>query len=86
LLSKKPDPVNPFLFIRGLSCPGRVQTSLTQNWLKLSIHGFPYNNLLVSVVTLALKNLGSSIGMEIRPQSVFTAFRALLPSANNAAE
>jgi hypothetical protein len=45
---QKADPVNPFLFIRGLSCPGSVQTSLTQNWLKLSIHGFPYNCLLVS--------------------------------------
>jgi hypothetical protein len=42
---------------------------------------------LYLVVTLAfLKNPRSSIGMEIRPQSAFTAFRALLPSANYSAE
>jgi hypothetical protein len=39
---------NPFLFIRGLSCPISVQTSLTQNCLKLTILGFPYNYLPVS--------------------------------------
>ncbi len=38
----------PFLFIRGISCPGSVQTSLIQNWLKLPISGFPYNCLPVS--------------------------------------
>ncbi len=31
---------NPFLFIRGLSCPASVQTSLTQNCLKLTIPEF----------------------------------------------
>ncbi len=39
------------------------------------------------MVTLAfVKKHRSSIGLEIRPQSVFTAFRALLPSANYSAE
>jgi hypothetical protein len=32
---------NPFLFIKGLSCPNNVQTTLNQNCLKLSIPGFP---------------------------------------------
>ncbi len=32
-----------FLFIGGLSCPRSVQTLLTQNFLKLSISGLPYN-------------------------------------------
>ncbi len=39
---------SPFLFIRGLSCPRCVQTSLTQNCPKLTILRFPYNLLLVS--------------------------------------
>jgi hypothetical protein len=39
--------INPFLFIRGLSCPSSVQASLTQNCLKLTIPGFPYNCLPV---------------------------------------
>jgi len=38
-------------------------------------------------VTLAFfKKHRSSIGLEIRPQSSFTDFRALLPSANYSAE
>jgi hypothetical protein len=32
------------------------------------------------------KNSKSSIGLKIRPQGAFTAFRALLPSANYSAE
>ncbi len=40
--------LNPFLFIRGLSCPCHVQTLLTQNCLKLTIPGFPYNLLPLS--------------------------------------
>jgi hypothetical protein len=46
---------NPLLFNRGLSCPHSVQTSLTQNFLKLTIPGFPYTLLLVFVVTLTFK-------------------------------
>ncbi len=36
--------------------------------------------------TLAFKKAYASIGLEIRPQSAFTAFRALLPSADYSAE
>jgi hypothetical protein len=39
---------NPFLFIRGLSCPRCIQASLSLNCLKLTIPGFPHNCLLVS--------------------------------------
>ncbi len=74
---------NPFLFIRGLSRPSRVQTLLFQNCLKLDFLTLVF---LYLVVTLALKNPRSSIGLEIRPQSAFTSFRALLPSAKNSAE
>jgi hypothetical protein len=53
----------------------------------VTIPGFPYNLLPVYCGTLAfLKKPRSSIGTEIRPQSAFTAFRALLPSANYSAE
>ncbi len=38
------------LFIRGLSCPCSVWTSLIQNCLMLSLPGFPYNLLPVSCV------------------------------------
>ncbi len=79
--------VNPFLFSRGLSSPSSVQTSLTQNCLKLTLPGFPHNLLPVSFGDIGLiKTPGSSIGLEIRPQRAFTAFRALLPSANYSAE
>jgi hypothetical protein len=76
--------VIPFLFIRRLSCPHSVQASLTQNFLKLTIPGFSYNLLHVhaSCGDIGLKKSKSIIGLEIRPQSAFTAFRALLPSAN----
>jgi hypothetical protein len=73
---------------RGLFCPFSVQTSLTQNCLKLSISGFPYNLLPVSCDDIGFlkKNHRSSIGMEIRFQSAFTVFTVLLPSANYSAE
>jgi hypothetical protein len=71
---------NPFLVIRGLSCPRSVQISLT-------VPGFSDNLLFFFVVTLAIKNLlRSSIDLDIRPQSAFTAIKALLPSANYSAE
>ncbi len=73
--------MNPFLFIRGLSCPGCIQTWLSLNCLKLTILGFPHNCLLVSK-----KNPRSSISLEISPQSAFSPFSALLPSANHSAE
>jgi hypothetical protein len=47
--------LNPFLFIRGLSCPSNVQTSLTQNCANY-IPGFPYNCL--SDIGYFLKILG----------------------------
>ncbi len=63
--------VNPFLFISRLSYP----TILRQ--------GYPYNLLLYLVVTLAFKkkNRRSSISLEIRRSSAFTASRAPLPTA-----
>ncbi len=47
-----------------------------------------YNLLLVSWgdIGLFLKMHRSIIGLDIRSQSAFTAFRALLPSANSSAE
>jgi hypothetical protein len=69
--------VNPFLFIRGLSCPRSFQPSLTQNWPKLIIPGFPFNLLPVSCENWLFKN---------NAKVIFTAFRALLPSANYSAE
>jgi hypothetical protein len=64
--------VNPFLFIRGLSCPSSIQASLSLNCLQLTIPGFLHNRLLASVATLVfLKNSRSNIGLEIRPQSAF---------------
>jgi hypothetical protein len=77
--------LNPFLFIRGLSCPSSVQASLTQNCLKLTIPGFPYNCLSVSCGDISFKkNPRSCIGLEIKPQIqiAFTSFLTLLPSAN----
>jgi hypothetical protein len=44
---------NTFLFIRGLSCPRSVHTPFTQNCLKLTIPGFPYNLFPISCGTLA---------------------------------
>jgi hypothetical protein len=40
--------VNPFLFTRGFSCPLSVHTSLIQNFLQLTIPGFPYSLLSIS--------------------------------------
>jgi hypothetical protein len=40
--------LNPFLFIRGLSCPICIQASLSSNCFKLIIPGFPHNCLPVS--------------------------------------
>ncbi len=57
------------------------------NCLKLTIPGFPHNCVPVSCGDIGfLKNPRSSIGLEIRHQSAFSAFRALLPSANYSAE
>ncbi len=51
--------VKPLLFLRGLSCPRSVQTSLTQISLKLTILGFPNNLLPVACRDSGLKkNLG----------------------------
>jgi hypothetical protein len=68
-----------------------VNNSVTNiSWLgtfKLTIPDFLTTVFLYLVVTLALKkNPSYSIGLEIRPQSAFTAFRVLLPSANYGAE
>ncbi len=79
---------SPFLFIRGLSCPRSVQTSLTQNCLQLTIPGLPYNLLLVSCGDIGfIKKLHwSSIGLDIRLKSAFSALRALLPCVNYSAK
>jgi hypothetical protein len=76
-----------FLFIRGLSCPICIQASLSPYCLKLTMPGYPHKCLPVSCGDIGFKkNPMSSIGLEIRPQSAFSAFRALLPSANYSAE
>ncbi len=49
--------LNPFLFIRGLSYPSRVQTSLNQNCLKLTITGYPYNCLPVFCGDIGIKKI-----------------------------
>ncbi len=57
---------DPFLFIRGLSCPSCIQASLSLNYLKLTIPGFPRNWLPVSCVDIGFlykKNPRSSIGL-----------------------
>jgi hypothetical protein len=70
---------NPFLFIRGLSCP--VPTQCSDIIIsKLSLPGFPYNLFPVSCGNIGFKkNPRSSIGLEVRPQSICAAFRAFLP-------
>ncbi len=75
--------VNPFFFIRGLSCPRSVQLTFTQNCPKLIIPGFSYNLLPVSCDIGFFNNKAKVMYW---PQSIFTAFRALLPSANYSAE
>jgi hypothetical protein len=78
---------NPFLFIRGLSCPRSIQDSLSLNCIRLTIPRFPHNSLHVLWWHwLFKKNPRSSIGLEIRPQSAFSDLRVLLPSANYSAE
>ncbi len=82
----KKDCFNLFLFIRGLFCPSCIQASLSLNCLKLTIPGVPHNCLPVSCGDIGFKkNPMSSIGLKIRSQSSFSAFRALLPSANYSA-
>ncbi len=72
--------LNSFLFISWLSCPRSVQTSLTQNCHMLTLLGFPDNLFPVSCGNIGFKKSPrSSIGLEIRPQSICTAFKALLP-------
>jgi hypothetical protein len=70
--------VNPFLFIRGLSCPGSVQTSLTQNCLKLTILGFPYNLFPVSCGDIGF--FTKSIGQILAWKSAFSMCLYLGPS------
>ena len=58
--------INPFLFIRGLSCPSCIQASLPLNFFKLTISGSPYNCLPVSCGDISFfKNPRSSIGLTI---------------------
>jgi hypothetical protein len=80
---------NPFLFIKGLSCPRTVQTSLTQNCLKLTIRTVLYldnlsNSFLFFVVTLVLnKYICKVLVWKSLP---LLPFKALLPSENYSAE
>ncbi len=79
---------NHFVFITGLFCPRSGQTSLTEKCLKVTI---PWISLQLTSCVLwwhycSLKNPRSSTGLEIRPQSVFPAFRTVLLSANFAVE
>ncbi len=69
--------------------PGCIQTSLSLNCLKLSTYlDFLTTVSLYLVVTFTFltKNPSSSISLEISPQSAFSPFSALLPSANHSAE
>ena len=75
---------NPFLFIRELSCPNSVQTLYSKFVSKLYLDFFT-TYILFLVVTLALKKHESIIGLEVRLQSAFASFRALLPSENSSA-
>ncbi len=59
---------------------------VTQNCLKLTLSGFLYNLLPVSCGDISfIKNPRSGIGLEIRGQSAFTVFWALLSFANYSA-
>ncbi len=53
--------IKPFLFIRGLSCLLSFQTSLSQNFLKVTIPGFPYNLLPVSCGDFGFKSIGQAL-------------------------
>ncbi len=69
--------LNPFLFITRPSDPHCAQASLS------SIPGYPYNLLPVFCADIGFKKkYGSSIDLEIRPQSDFTASRSPLPAVN----
>jgi hypothetical protein len=65
-----------------------VQPSLITNCRKLtSVYlDFLTTYFLFLCGDIVLKKDGSNICLIFRPQSVFTAFRALLPSANYSAE
>jgi hypothetical protein len=61
-----------------------VQASLTQKCLKLTIAAFSYNLLPASCGDIGFLyiSIGLVLASETRPQSAFTAFMALRPSAN----
>jgi hypothetical protein len=56
--------INPFSFIRGLFCPSSVQTSLSQNCLKLTIPRFPHNLLPACCGDIGLLLLGRSCPLQ----------------------
>ncbi len=64
--------VCPFLFIRGLSCQQCSDIINSKHLLTVSFGDIGF----------FLKNPMSSTGLEIRSESAFTTFRALLLSAN----
>jgi hypothetical protein len=68
---------NHFLFIRGLSCPRSVQTSLSQNCLKLTIPRFPHILLLVSWL-IRKKCIGQVLAWKSASNCHF-AFKASCP-------
>jgi hypothetical protein len=73
--------VNPFFFLRGLSCPRCVQASLSPNCQKLARPGFQYNLLLVSCGDICFKNKIDqvSFSMEIEVPWPLTDSRANCP-------
>jgi hypothetical protein len=79
---------NPFLFIRGLSCPSSVQASLILNSLKLTMPGFPYNCLPVSSGDMGFlkKIIGlvlawkSGLGVPLLPLGPFCPLQKILLS------
>jgi hypothetical protein len=77
-------PFSTLSYSSEVSCPCCVQASLSLNSLKLTRPGFLINYLPVSCGDIGFlqKIPRFSIGLEIRLQSTFTAFRPLLPSEN----
>jgi hypothetical protein len=88
LLLKTTGSLNPFLFIRGLSCPRIVHKSLTQTILKLTIClNFLTTSFLYLLVTLAfLKSLGQVLAWKSGIKMPLMPYRVHLPSANYSAK
>jgi hypothetical protein len=80
--------VNPFVFIRGLSCPNWIKASLSLNCFKLTIPGFPHNCLPVYCGDIGfLKNiLGLVLAWKSGLKVPFLPLWRSCPSANYSAD